>query len=93
MMQALLTLNTGSSSIKFRLFGLTEALPFLLGGKVTDIGGTPVFQVHAEEQSRDETHVLPKDSTHASALAYVLDWLLSHQQGWQLTAAGRGSGE
>ncbi len=87
MMQALLTLNTGSSSIKFRLFGLTEALPFLLGGKVTDIGGTPVFQVHAEEQSRDETHVLPKDSTHASALAYVLDWLLSHQQGWQLTAA------
>jgi len=87
MMQALLTLNTGSSSIKFRLFGLTDSLPFLLGGKVTDIGGTPLFQVHTEEQSRDETHALPTDSTHASALAYVLDWLLSHQQGWQLTAA------
>lgn len=86
-MQALLTLNTGSSSIKFRLFGLTEALPFLLGGKVTDIGGVPVFQVHEEEHSRDETHELPKDSTHESALAYVLDWLMEHQQGWVLASA------
>lgn len=87
MMQALLTLNTGSSSIKFRLFGLSDDLPFLLGGKVTDIGGVPVFQVHQAEDSRDETQALPKNSTHASALAHALDWLLSHQQGWELTAA------
>jgi acetate kinase len=87
MTPALLTLNTGSSSIKFRLFGLSDSLPFLLGGKVTGIGDTPVFQVHEEEQSRDETHQLPQNSTHASALAHVLDWLLSHQDGWQLAAA------
>lgn len=86
-MQALLTLNTGSSSIKFRLFGLAEDLPFLLGGKVTDIGGNPVFQVHEEEHSRDETHTLPADTTHDSALAYVLECLLSHQDGWTLAAA------
>jgi acetate kinase len=87
MMQALLTLNTGSSSIKFRLFGLQEDLPFLLGGKVTDIGGTPAFQIHGQEHTRDANCDLPQESTHASALAYVLDWLLSHQDGWQLTAA------
>lgn len=86
-MRTLLTLNTGSSSIKFRLFGLSEALPFILGGKVTDIGGTPVFQVHEQEHSRDEIHPLPAHSDHASAIAYVLDWLLSHQDGWTLDAA------
>ncbi|PZP83422.1 MAG: acetate kinase, partial [Azospirillum brasilense] len=86
-MRALLTLNTGSSSIKFRLFGLSADLPFLLGGKVTDIGGNAVFQVHEEEHSRDETHILPTGTTHESALSYVLDWLLSHQDGWTLDAA------
>lgn len=65
--QALLTLNTGSSSIKFRLFGLSDDL--LLGGKVTDIGGVPVFQVHQAEDSRDETQALPKNSTRFRARA------------------------
>ncbi len=87
MMKALLTLNTGSSSIKFRLFGLSDALPFLLGGKVTDIGGTPVFQIHQAEDSRNQTQALPVGSTHAWALSHVLDWLLSNRQGWELTAA------
>ncbi|MFZ8340970.1 hypothetical protein ACO1LU_14380, partial [Staphylococcus aureus] len=57
-MRALLTLNTGSSSIKFRLFGVNADLPFLLGGKVTDIGGNAVFQVHEEEHSKDTTEAL-----------------------------------
>lgn len=86
-MQALLTLNTGSSSIKFRLFGMEESLPFLLGGKVTDIGGAPHFQVHASEYSRDEMQALAPGSSHASALTHVLDWLRAHQRGWTLAAA------
>lgn len=86
-MQALLTLNTGSSSIKFRLFGLSDELPFLLGGKVTDIGGSPKFHVQENEDSRAESHAMPGDSTHETALAFVLDWLLERQQGWTLAGA------
>lgn len=86
-MDALLTLNNGSSSIKFRLFGLTETLPFLLGGKVTDLGGAPVFQVHAAEDSRDEITPLPAHTTHAEALAHVLGWLHTHPHDWTLKAA------
>ena len=37
MMKLLLVLNTGSSSVKFRLFELTADLPLVAGGKVTDI--------------------------------------------------------
>lgn len=86
-MQALLTLNTGSSSIKFRLFGLTPELPFILGGKVTDIGGAPEFQAHTREYTRDDKHALAADSTHASALNHVLDWLQHYQENWHLAAA------
>lgn len=87
MMQALLTLNTGSSSIKFRLFGLAEDLPFLLGGKVTDIGGNPVFQVHEEEHSKDTTEALPLGTTQHSAMDFILHWLESHNTSWKLAAA------
>ena len=86
-MQALLTLNAGSSSIKFRLYALGGALPFLLGGKVTDIGGAPVFQVHEEEHSRDDLHPLPVGTTHADALEHILGWLEARRDRWQLAAA------
>lgn len=87
MIPALLTLNTGSSSIKFRLFGMEPSLPFLLGGKVTDIGGNAVFQVHMAEHTRDEQTTLGTGTTHASALDHVLSWLFAHQQGWKLAGA------
>ncbi len=80
-------LNAGSSSIKFRLYALGGALPFLLGGKVTDIGGAPVFQVHEEEHSRDDIHPLPVGTTHADALEHILEWLEARRDRWQLAAA------
>jgi len=72
---ALLTLNAGSSSLKFRLFGLAHGLPYLLGGKVTGIGGQPEFQVHWQETSRDERVNLPADFGIDASVAFVLDWL------------------
>lgn len=86
MIPALLILNIGSSSIKFRLFGLSEELPFLLGGKVTDIGGASVFQVHEDEYSDNEIRALPENTTHALAMKYVLDWLFKRQENWRLVA-------
>ncbi len=47
-MNMLLVVNTGSSSVKFRLFGLALDLPLIAGGKVTDIGVNAVFKAKKE---------------------------------------------
>lgn len=75
MSKTLLTLNAGSSSLKFRLFGLAHGLPYLLRGKVTGIGGQPEFQVRWQETSRDERVNLPADFGIDASVAFVLDWL------------------
>ena len=87
MSAALLTLNAGSSSLKFRLFGLTPDLPYLLGGKVTGIGGQTEFEVYWQETSRDETIALPPDCGMDEAVAHVLDWLDRETGSIQIVAA------
>lgn len=83
MNDALLVLNAGSSSLKFRLFGLTADLPVIGGGKVSDIGGRPVFQAHG---TSDGTAALPLQADAGEALAYVLGWLKTHAGQWTLRA-------
>lgn len=73
-MTHLLTLNTGSSSVKFRLFGLEKTLPLLAGGKVSDIGGHPVFDVRKESKKR-ESYTLSEDVSHEEAIDLILKWL------------------
>lgn len=87
MSPALLTLNAGSSSLKFRLFGLAPGLPYLLGGKVTGIGGQPAFEAHWQETSRDESVDLPTAFDSDAALAFVLDWLGREARGVRIGAA------
>jgi len=84
---ALLTLNAGSSSLKFRLFGLTPGLPYLLGGKIADIGHRPVFQVHWQEDSRDETVDLPAAFGIDEAIAFALDWFRREARHVRIVAA------
>lgn len=73
-MTHLLTLNTGSSSVKFRLFGLEKTLPLLAGGKVSDIGGHPVFDVR-KEGKKLESYTLSEDVSHEEAIDLILKWL------------------
>lgn len=86
MTEALLTLNAGSSSVKFRLFELSADLPYLLGGKISGIGGNPTFQVHWQEDSRDETQALPPHDDIDAAMAFVLDWLKRNAGQWRVRA-------
>ncbi len=73
-MAFLLVLNTGSSSVKFRLFELTENLPLIAGGKVTEIGGKCAFKA-SKEGSAETKQTLPPDTTHQDALSVILSWL------------------
>lgn len=87
-MSHILTLNTGSSSAKFKLFDWTEGLPLLAGGKITDIGGAPEFSAYTTpETGREisETHTLSPHFTHKDAQETILTWL--SDQGFTLQAA------
>jgi len=75
----LLTINTGSSSIKFCLFGMDADLPVLAAGKVANIGGTAVF-----EPKNGAAQILAPDTTHETALDFILGWLSAYTG--QLTA-------
>lgn len=74
MMRYLLILNTGSSSVKFRLFGLAASLPLVAGGKVTDIGNAPVFKAQREGGAAHKED-MPPAATHENAIRVVLQWL------------------
>ena len=78
MTQSLLTINAGSSSVKFRLFALEQDLPLLAGGKVSDIGGMPILDIR-KEGSPSEKRNLPPQTTHEDALDAILAWLRTHE--------------
>ncbi len=83
MTEILLVLNTGSSSVKFRIFGAAADLPLLADGRVTGIGTAPVFTVKGETPRE-----LPQDLTQKQALQYVLDWIDAADDGRHVVAAG-----
>ncbi|EGF90027.1 acetate kinase [Asticcacaulis biprosthecium C19] len=82
MSDALLTLNAGSSSLKFRLFGLQDGLPVLGGGKITGIGGNPALRLAGETDDRP----LSRDMDMPDAVAFMLEWLEGHA-GCHISAA------
>lgn len=83
MTDALLVLNVGSSSVKFRVFGAEESLPLLADGRVTGIGSTPVFSVKGED-----ARSLPANLTQKQALQSVLDWIETAGHNRRIVAAG-----
>jgi len=90
MADAILTLNAGSSSIKFALFGLTPALQRMAVGAVEGIGVAPHFIV----RDMAGTIVGEQHWAHGEALAHevllsaVLDWVDTHLGDDRLVAAG-----
>ncbi|HAT6976943.1 TPA: acetate/propionate family kinase [Legionella pneumophila] len=84
---ALLIINSGSSSVKFRLFSNTEKLDLLAKGKVINIGGQPSF-IAVNEMSEHQSAVitLEKEMTHEKAIHLILDWISQQQQNWEIHA-------
>lgn len=83
----LLTLNSGSSSIKFQLFSATNQLNSLAKGSIHNLGTTPQFQVlvhqHPEKQLKK---TLSSDCSYDNAIQEILDWINQHPQRWNITA-------
>ncbi len=84
MIDTLLVLNTGSSSLKFQIFE-DETLDVLMSGKVTGIGDTP--QMRAKLPGGQETQTsLPQTTDHGSALSAVMDLIGGHDHAWRAAA-------
>lgn len=84
MINTLLILNAGSSTLKFQVFRYDD-LEVLLNGKVTDIGGTA--SISAQIIGRDENFTAAlASSDHDAALKSVLDLVGRHDDNWRIVA-------
>jgi acetate kinase len=84
----ILTINSGSSSIKFSLYVLGETERLVLEGELARIGVSQgVFQAkdHTGQQLTDQELDLPD---HEFALKTLFDWLQGHAIGQELHAVG-----
>jgi acetate kinase len=82
MSRAILTINAGSSSIKFALYALDTGIarhPFL-SGQIDGIGAAAKLVVKNTDGERIAENPLPEGVKHAEALAALLSWLEAHPQ-------------
>ena len=98
MADAILTLNAGSSSIKFALFTHGATIPQQpeLVGQIDGIGTAGGQRAHlkaADAGGRvlddiDLELAGPVETQHKSALIFLVDWLRQHESGWRISGVG-----
>lgn len=96
MKSGILTINAGSSSIKFALFaidgggsGLARRAALL--GQIDNIGAAHVQARLMAQGASGEPFpeiTLAADMQHREAFAALLDWLATHDAGWRIVAVG-----
>jgi len=82
---SVLTINAGSSSIRFAFYGAGKPPPKLLDGKIERIGldGTSLI-VHdpkcggGEREAGAPRRIAVDAEDHASAVAFLMDWIAAH---------------
>ncbi len=96
MINGILALNAGSSSIKFSLFATsneTDALSLLYQGEVAGIGNEPRFLAYSTSgQCLADERLTGKAAdnalSHEDALGVLLEWIEHHEAGVILSAVG-----
>lgn len=77
---SLLTINSGSSSVKFQLFAYDRDLTLLAYGKVANLGTTPQFSATDKLLLQKTKQTLEPACEHQQAIALILDWVRHHLQ-------------
>ena len=84
----ILTINGGSSSIKFALFDAADSLRRILGGEIERIGlPEATFRVKGVNQV-DNFSRLVKAADHTVAVGVLVDWIEERSESDALTAVG-----
>lgn len=88
----ILTLNAGSSSLKFSVFDADHPTATArIMGKIAGIGGNPVFSARDADGTpvdSDGIGPLTPETDHEEVIALLLDWLARHQGDRPLLAVG-----
>ena len=91
MTDAILALNSGSSSIKFALYacqsGITDPSP-IAEGEITGIGVAPELTIRDAGGGAKVKRELPAGSDYETLFHMLLDWIEGHSSGVSLVAAG-----
>jgi len=92
MQQGILTINAGSSSIKFALFPLAHPLPAEaeVSGQIDGIGASAT-RLEAKDRGgkRIADQAIPGEAVrHDQAFDALLKWFLASQSGWRIVAVG-----
>ena len=89
MADAILTLNAGSSSIKFGLFEAVAELPRIASGEVENIGAVPHLKIRTGGDLALE-RLWPRGEALSHELLFeaILQWVETHLGGARLIAAG-----
>ncbi len=96
MKDAVLVINSGSSSIKFGVYALSAAKPLmLLRGKITLIPRQPALTLYDEatdswqaDTSITFTDNASQQADHATILPQLITWLTDTQHGYRIAAVG-----
>lgn len=92
MKKAILTINAGSSSIKFALFSLAHPIAEVaeFSGQIDGIGAAQTRMVAKNSQGERLTdQMLEGESVnHTQAFDALLKWFSDSQSGWQIVAVG-----
>ena len=84
----ILTINAGSSSIKFALFALSPGFERLLAGRIGRIGLTqPTFEVTGLNDADNFSKSISA-SNHKAAVEILMDWIEERFQAGELAAVG-----
>ncbi len=88
MTDVILTINAGSSSLKFALHPVSDPLTPVLRGKATGLKRQPEFSVSVPAPCPWPIPVLDASSTHEDVARLLLDWLATHATNYNVVAVG-----
>jgi acetate kinase len=71
----LLTLNAGSSSVKFATYAASDGLPLLATGQIEGLGAMARFSVASVSQGARSFSFTPGPTGHAEAVQAILAWM------------------
>lgn len=84
----ILTINGGSSSIKFAFYKVDKALPLVLAGKLANIGSKSTEPVLTTSTSDKTENIKIRENTFEQAIGFLIDWLENRPEFSRVSAVG-----
>ncbi|SEJ39500.1 acetate kinase [Dyadobacter koreensis] len=84
----ILTINGGSSSIRFAIYQAKPAFKILLSGKLENIGNKNTRPLLTHTESKKSESIKIKENTYSYAASFLIDWLEKHPSFSSVLAIG-----